>query len=574
MMPDIPPVPAALRAGLLVVLALATACSTTSRPAGAETAAAPDAAAPRGESEALMIAQRAIESGDCRAASESYVAAAKFSDDPQVAMRGAQLGLACHNYSSARTAAARWRELSPYSGEAALTAALVAMKRYDVEAAREALIAWRDSGASGGQDPLSFTAALQEESDAALLYRLFSEVLVGEDPTAEVRLAQARLAMAAQNMEGALDAAQQAAALDPGMIEAQIIAMRALSVLGEHEAALAGARELPLDQMEGEAAFLLADLLIGAGRIREAEAELTRLAGDPEYRLGADRRLLTLAFRQNRLDVVEERLRSLISGSGETALSVLYLAELAERRGDHRSAIQGYAVLAETPLALTARSAAARLMIKDGAKAAALQLLDEYSTENPQEALEAGITRAHLLVEAGDLKAALAGLDALQESFPDHPDLDYTRATLLESAGQTRKAVAEFERALKLRPEDPQLLNALGYTLADRKQRLADAERYVRKALAISPDSPAIQDSMGWVLYRRGRTEEALPILARAWQNSADAEIGSHFGEVLWSSGEQSRARYVWQEALNGEPDHAGLRSTIARLTGEDVDTP
>jgi Flp pilus assembly protein TadD len=213
-------------------------------------------------------------------------------------------------------------------------------------------------------------------------------------------------------------------------------------------------------------------------------------------------------------------------------------------------------------------------MIKDGAKAEALQLLDDYTTENPQQALEAGITRAHLLVEAGDLKAALAGLDELEKGFPDHPDIDYTRATVLESGGQTRQAVAEFERALKLRPEDPQLLNALGYTLADRKQRLADAERYVRKALEMSPDSPAIQDSMGWVLYRRGRSAEALPLLARAWQNSADAEIGSHFGEVLWQSGEHSQARYVWQEALNGEPDHAGLRATISRLTGEDVDTP
>lgn len=520
------------------------------------------------------MAQRAIDEGDCRAASESYVVAARFSEDPKVAMRGAQLGLACHNYSSAKAAAARWRELEPYSGEAALTAALVAMKRYDVEGAREALAAWRDSGSSGGQDPLSFAEALQEEADAPLLYRLFTEVLVGDDPTAEVRLAQARLAMAAQNMEAALDAAQQAAMLDPGMLEAQTIALRALSVLGEHEAAIAGTRKLPLDELPGEATFLLADLLIGAGRTREAEAELLRLAENPRYSLGADRRLLTLAFRQNRLDLAEERLRSLVSSTGESALSVLYLAELAERRGNRRAAIQGYAVLAETPLALTARTAAARLMIKEGAKEDALRLLEEYATENPQEALEAGITRAHLLVETGDLKAALAGLDELEKSFPEHPDLDYTRATLLESAGQTRKAVAEFERALKIRPEDPQLLNALGYTLADRKQRLPDAERYIRKALEMSPDSPAIQDSMGWVLYRRGRPEEALSMLSRAWRNSSDAEIGSHFGEVLWQSGDQNQARYVWQEALNGQPDHAGLRATISRLTGEDVDTP
>jgi Flp pilus assembly protein TadD len=213
-------------------------------------------------------------------------------------------------------------------------------------------------------------------------------------------------------------------------------------------------------------------------------------------------------------------------------------------------------------------------MLKEGARAEALKLIDEYATENPQEALEAGLTRAQLLVEAGDLKSALAGLNALARQFPDHPDLDYTRATVLESGGQTRQAVAEFERALKLRPDDPQLLNALGYTLADHRQRLTDAERFVRKALESSPDSPAIQDSLGWVLYRRGKPAEALPILASAWRNSADAEIGAHFGEVLWQSGEQNQARHVWQQALNGEPDHAGLLATMKRLTGEDVSTP
>ena len=127
------------------------------------------------------------------------------------------------------------------------------------------------------------------------------------------------------------------------------------------------------------------------------------------------------------------------------------------------------------------------------------------------------------------------------------------------------------ERALQLRPEDPQLLNALGYTLADHRMRLAVAEQHVRRALAISPDNPAIQDSLGWALYRRGRAEEALPVLERAWQNSLDAEIGSHFGEVLWKAGEESQAHYVWQQALNGSPDHTGIRATIKRLTGEDV---
>src|SRR5690606_40094308 len=149
-------------------------------------------------------------------------------------------------------------------------------------------------------------------------------------------------------------------------------------------------------------------------------------------------------------------------------------------------------------------------------------VLHSAPTRRSSDLLETGLTRAHLLADAGDLKGALAGIDALSRQYPDHPDIDYSRATVLESGGRTRQAVTEFERAIKLRPEDPQLLNALGYTLADHKMRLKDAEALVRRALAVSPDNPAIQDSLGWVLYRRGHQEPAIQMLERAWNNRSE----------------------------------------------------
>jgi len=568
MMPH--PTPSArLLGGLLAILLGATACSTTA-PAAKEPVAVEDSSAPRGESEALMAARNALSAGDCRGASEAYVAAAGFSDDAQVAMAASQLALTCHNYKAAHAATQRWLQLQPYSGDAALASAVVAMKEYDVDAARKALVAWRDSGSAGSQDPLSFAEALQEEADAALLHRLFSEVLVGEDPTAEVLLAQARLAMSAQNMQAAIDAGQRASALATELIEPQVIVLRALSVLGEHNAALAGARELPEEALEGEDVFLVADLLSAAGSGSEAQAELERLAALPEAAAGAERRLIAMALRSGQLDLAQQRLEAMVRARGNSALAVLYLAQLAERRGDDSTAIQSYGLLAQTPLELNARGAAAQLLMKQGASSEALRLLDDYAEQHPDEAFEVGMARVHLLSDAGDLKAALQALDELGEGYPDHPDLGYTRATVLESHGRTRQAVAEFERALKRRPDDPQLLNALGYTLADHRQQLRQAEVHIRKALEASPDNPAIQDSLGWLLYRRGKTADAVKVLERAWGNSGDAEIGSHFGEVLWQAGEKDRARYVWQQALKGDPDHENLRATMKRLTGED----
>jgi tetratricopeptide (TPR) repeat protein len=567
----------ALRFALTVVLAAGVVgCAAPGSRAAA--AAAPRAAvastAGKGESELLMAAELALRDGNCRVATDNYVAAAQVSSEVQLAQRASQLALGCDQLGAARIAVARWRELDKYSGDAALAATLVAFKRYDLAGARTALAAWRDSGIGGSQDPLSFAELLQEQGDVTAVYRVFGEVLVNEDSTAEVLLAQARLALAAQNMEAAKVAAQRALAADAGLLEPQLIVLRALSVQGNHDAAIAGARTLDASQLDGEDAFLLADLLTAAERTQDAQAELQRLGAQPATRQGAARRLITMAITEGNLDGAERLLGPLLGERESTAMAVFYIAQLAERRGDDERAMQAYRALADSSLGLVARTSAARLMLRHGERASALAVLDDYVKENPDAAIEVGASRAHLLAEAGDVDAALQGLDALVAQYPEHPDLEYQRATVLETGGRTRAAIAQFELALKHRPDDPQLQNALGFTLADHKQQLPRAEQLVRAALAVSPDSPAIQDSLGWVLFQRGKAEAAVPVLARAWENSGDGEIASHYGEVLWRTGKEAQARYIWQQALNSNPMHDHLLATMKRLTGEDAAVP
>ena len=138
----------------------------------------------------------------------------------------------------------------------------------------------------------------------------------------------------------------------------------------------------------------------------------------------------------------------------------------------------------------------------------------------------------------------------------------------------TKESVRTFESLLKDRPEDASLLNALGYSLADRNQKLPRAETLIRKALASSPDNPAFLDSLGWVRFRRGDVAGALPHLERAYRIYPDAEIASHWGELLWVSGKQSEARALWARSLARSPDSKPLRATIERLTGTKMDPP
>jgi Flp pilus assembly protein TadD len=127
---------------------------------------------------------------------------------------------------------------------------------------------------------------------------------------------------------------------------------------------------------------------------------------------------------------------------------------------------------------------------------------------------------------------------------------------LLERSGAVKESIEALD----------QLLNALGYTLADHNEQLPRAEKLIRRALISSPDNPAVLDSLGWVRFRRGDARGATPPLEHAYTISQDGDIAAHLGEVLWHRGEESQARKLWAAALARDPDSALVKSTMTRL--------
>ena len=119
---------------------------------------------------------------------------------------------------------------------------------------------------------------------------------------------------------------------------------------------------------------------------------------------------------------------------------------------------------------------------------------------------------------------------------------------------------------MALRPDSPNAFNALGYTLADRNQRLPEARELISKALALSPDSGAIQDSMGWVEYRLGNLKEARRWLEKAFVAEPQAEVAAHLAEVLWQLGEREQAGKILEEGLVLDRNDTVLLETMQRL--------
>ncbi|MBS0312211.1 MAG: tetratricopeptide repeat protein, partial [Proteobacteria bacterium] len=145
-------------------------------------------------------------------------------------------------------------------------------------------------------------------------------------------------------------------------------------------------------------------------------------------------------------------------------------------------------------------------------------------------------------------------------------DLLYDHAMAAEKLDKLDVLEADLRRVIVLRPMDAQAYNALGYTLADRTKRLSEALTLLDKALTLSPDDPFILDSVGWAQYRSGNLARAQEYLERAFKARPDPEIAAHLGEVLWARGQRDEAGKLWQSSLQSHPQNELLLETLRRL--------
>ena len=248
---------------------------------------------------------------------------------------------------------------------------------------------------------------------------------------------------------------------------------------------------------------------------------------------------------------------------GEIALRLLIVAAVEGQQSE--AALRGYELLGGTALEAAARDRAATLLYKQGQRNEALQLLQAADGASATARVSAEIAQAQLLSNGGENDQALARIDDALARCPGHPDLLYQKAILLEKAGRTDAAVTQLEHLYHDRPQDGTITNALGFLLADHSRELSRADRLIEAALKGEPDNPAILDSLGWVYYRRGQPQQALPLLERAFRLAQDGDIGAHWGEVLWALGDKSRARDAWNRALIADPDNALVRAAQQR---------
>ena len=281
----------------------------------------------------------------------------------------------------------------------------------------------------------------------------------------------------------------------------------------------------------------------------------------------------------DKLDPARQQFQTLLNTTASQAdLLNYYLAQIAESQGQFKEAKSLYEKVSRNqPYWLIAQIKIAKLILKT-----------EKDFQKAQLHLE-GLKKLPLNV-IGKVRVYRAEADLLADSGKQGEAIKYYHKLLDTSQGILKRAIFDVyikftekieqvdmdtierhsRKFLFINPEDVEILNLLGYMLAEHTDRYQEAHDLIKRAFHLSPNDSYIIDSMGWVLYRLGKYEEALKHLERSLSMKPNPEVAAHVGEVYWILGEKDKARKIWNDSLNrkksNKEDDKYLLKTMNRL--------
>ena len=576
---------------LLCASALALALPSTAQSLGPGIVAAPQQPPSREDTSGLtadifyrvILGDVALQRGEASLAARAYYEAARDSRDPRLARRAAEVAFAARMRGLTQEAAKLWATLDPSAERpkqmmAAMAASGAARGEVaaidgDVKSKLEKAIAEAALTERGnGEMFLELNRMLRDALDKRQVYELVRDLAKPYPNSAEAHFAVALAAYNGGAPEGtgetvALTEADRALAIKPdweraALLKADVLARRkpddAIAFLVQFTKANPEARS---------AAGALAQLYVERKRYAEARTLFQRLwDGDRsarEFEFG----VAVISMQMKDWDKAESLFNDLKRANyGDNGAVELYLAQIAEERGNYAEAVERYKAVPESERGWLAKLRVAAMMGKQGKVTEARKYLGDLPAVTIEQRVQVRQAEAQLLRDTDDLAGAYAVLAQGLKEHADSPELLYDIAMVAEKLDKLDDAEARLRRVVELKPDDAQSLNALGYTLVDRTPRTAEGLALIERAHKLSPDDPFILDSMGWAMFKLGRYAEAERYLRRAMEERPDAEIAAHLGEVLWAAGDRDRAQEVWQSQLKVTPDNVLLLETVRRL--------
>ncbi len=537
-----------------------------------QTASADDGASSDASAYVLQ-AEMALQREEYLMAVQEYRKAAELSDDADLARQAALVGMTYGFYREALVAAKRWYKLDNKSNESRALLAQISFRLGDVKTARRHFSYLLEKSNEPAGEKLLMLVSYLSEGDPQKADKLMRSLARPYGDSALAHYAVATVALRAGETDHALERVQKSIELDPDILRSKLLYARVLLAQGEHEKAIDYVARIIGDDPDPDpdARMELAVLYMMVNRQDDALSQVNQVLLEQSGRLDALRMAAIISFHQGNLDAAWDDFQDLLA-SGQYRMDALYyLGRIADYRDEKERAIRFYSEVTSGSNAMTSqrRAAGLRYYEKDDLNGALTQL-DNFKYQSPSDWFDVQLAKAQLLSIAEKKDEALKIYDKALHDRPDSERAALSRAELLLNMDRLDEAVAAYAEAARRFPKSALSLNAYGYTLADRTDRYEEAEKLIRKALRYEPESPAIIDSLGWVLFKLGQHEEALVQLERAYEGMQDHEVAAHIVETLDALGRRDEALEFLEAAEALTPDSHLLEDVRKRLFSDD----
>jgi len=516
----------------------------------------------------FLLTEIANQRGHKALAVEGSANIAKKTRDPRLARRAAQLAFESGDMVKSIEAFRQWQEIEPASPLAGRMLASILLRGGKPDEARPELAKLLEAEkANPGTGFMQVFQLVAPYPDKPAALKLMRDLAQPYPQVAEAHWSVAQLAQQAGDDALALSEVRQARSLRPewdmaASLEAQLLQknepQQALDVLRRYLSDYSDAREIRLQY---------ARMLLEQKQYQRSRAEFQHLAKDNPDSPDLAFAIALISLQMNELQDAEAQFRqALEKGKKDQDTVQYYLGQLGEAKENEDEAIAHYREVKSGEYQFAARLRVAYLLSKRGKLDEAREHMHQTQAANNQQRVQLLLIEAQLLREAKRLEEAYQVLQQGLAKLPNHPDLLYETAMLADRIGKPDVFEQLIRKLIQIKPDHAHAYNALGYSLLERNERIAEAVELVEKALQLAPDDAAIMDSVGWGYYRSGRLDESLKLLRRAFAGNPDPEVAAHLGEVLWVHGDKEEARKIWQDSLRANPGNTPLQAVIKKF--------
>ena len=515
-----------------------------------------------------LLGEFALRRGDAKLSSDAWADLAQRTRDPKVLARATEVASLARQYDRALELTKLWLEAEPDSVKAkqAQSSLLIQSNRIDDLAPQMSALLAQDKS-NVGNNLLHLNRILGKISDKKAVQSLVDRVATPYDNLPEAHFAMAQAAANAGDNLRALNEAEKALQLRPDW-EIAAIARAQLQARQSAQTAIDSLTNfVDSNPAARDARLALARLLISEKRYDDARGHFDRLLKENPDNPDVIYPVAMLALQHGDTTTGRTQLEHLLETDFPDKSTIhFFLGQLDQEQKKPQDALEHYRQVTTGEQYIPARSRTAQILIQQGKIDDAREVLHDTHSNSNADRTQLILTESQLLREANRQNDAYIVLEAALSAHPDNPELLYETALTAERIGKPEQLDKHLKHLLELKPEHAHALNALGYSWAERNTRLPEAHDLIAKALKLSPEDPFIMDSMGWVLFRQGKLPEALQTLEKAYKLRADPEIAAHLGEVLWTANRKDEARSLLNDAAKANPDNEVLNLVIKKL--------